>query len=115
MWPASVRFASRPREAVAAGKSGAIALRPEKIRIAASMPRCRCGHADRTEPDNHFRGTVTDYLYLGEVTVYIVSTPQRLQARNTAREFGRGRTKFFEVGDAVEMSWHVDAGHFIAS
>ena len=24
-----------------------------------------------------------------------------------------GRTKFFEVGDAVEMSWPVDAGHFI--
>jgi spermidine/putrescine transport system ATP-binding protein len=24
-----------------------------------------------------------------------------------------GRAKFFEVGDAVEMSWPVAAGHFI--
>ena len=24
-----------------------------------------------------------------------------------------GRTKFFEVGDAVEMSWAIDAGHYI--
>jgi spermidine/putrescine transport system ATP-binding protein len=24
-----------------------------------------------------------------------------------------GRTRFFEVGDAVEMTWRADAGHFV--
>jgi len=113
--------------AAAVGKSGAIALRPEKIRIAASMPNAApnaapiAGH-DRNpdamsdnEPDNHFRGTVTDYLYLGEVTVYIVSTPQGCKLETLLANSGAGRTNFFEVGDAVEVSWSVDAGHFIAS
>jgi spermidine/putrescine transport system ATP-binding protein len=50
---------------------------------------------------------------MGDVTVYIVDTPggQRIEAllANSAS----GRAKFFEVGDAVEMSWPVAAGHFI--
>ena len=109
--------------AVAAGKSGAIALRPEKIRVAASTLNAEPdpgpdekpdGRSD-TEPDNHFRGTVTDYLYLGEVTVYIVSTPQGCKLETLLANSGAGRTNFFEVGDAVEVSWSVDAGHFIAS
>src|SRR6202166_604095 len=111
--------------AVAAGKSGAIALRPEKIRVAVSMPNAAPtaapnagpdhgpdGRSD-TEADNHFRGTVTDYLYLGDVTVYIVSTPQGCKLETLLANSGAGRAKFFEVGDAVEVSWSVDAGHFI--
>ena len=112
--------------AAAAGKSGAIALRPEKIRVAASAPNAAPnaeldrkpegnseGRSD-TVPDNRFRGTVTDYLYLGDVTVYIVSTPQGCKLETLLANSGAGRTKFFEVGDAVEMSWSVDAGHFIS-
>ena len=116
--------------AVAVGKSGAIALRPEKIRVAASTPNAAPNAAanaepDRkpeekpdgrsdTEPDNHFRGTVTDHLYLGDVTVYIVSTPQGCMLETLLANSGSGRTEFFEVGDAVEVSWSVDAGHFIS-
>jgi spermidine/putrescine transport system ATP-binding protein len=107
----------------AAGKSGAIAVRPEKIRIAASTPNAepdgrpdgRPNGSSDTGTDNHFRGTVTDYLYLGEVTVYIVSTPQGCKLETLRANSGAGRTKFFEVGDAVEVSWSADAGHFIAS
>jgi spermidine/putrescine transport system ATP-binding protein len=87
------------------GRPGTIALRPEKIRIEAAAPA--------GTPGNHFRGTVSDLLYMGDVTVYIVDTPggQRIEAllANSAS----GRAKFFEVGDAVEMSWPVEAGHFI--
>jgi spermidine/putrescine transport system ATP-binding protein len=113
--------------AAAAGKSGAIALRPEKIRVAASAPNAAPnaeldrkpegnseGRSD-TVPDNRFRGTVTDYLYLGDVTVYIVSTPQGCKLETLLANSGAGRTKFFEVGDAVDVSWSVDAGHFISS
>ena len=66
-------------------------------------------------PDNRFRGTVTDYLYLGDVTVYIVSTPQGCKLETLLANSGAGRTKFFEVGDPVNVSWRVDAGHFISS
>src|ERR1700688_2147497 len=111
--------------AATGGKSGAIALRPEKIRVAASAPNAAPnagpdrkpegnseGRSD-TVPDNRFRGTVTDYLYLGDVTVYIVSTPQGCKLETLLANSGAGRTKFFEVGDAVDVSWSVDAGHFI--
>jgi spermidine/putrescine transport system ATP-binding protein len=91
--------------ALAAGQPATIALRPEKIRIQAAAP------ADT--PDNHFRGTVAELLYMGDVTVYMVDTAggQRIEAllANSAS----GRTKFFEAGDAVEMSWPLAAGHFI--
>ncbi len=92
--------------------AGTIALRPEKIRVqAAAAASAASAAADRQ--DNHFLGTVTEYLYLGDVTVYIVTTPAGRKLETLLANSGAGRTKFFEVGDAVEVSWPVDAGHFI--
>ena len=92
--------------ALAPGHPATVALRPEKLRIEAAAP------AD--SPDNHFRGTVAELLYMGDVTVYRIDTPggQKLEAllANSAID----RAKFFEVGDAVEMTWPIAAGHFIA-
>jgi spermidine/putrescine transport system ATP-binding protein len=95
--------------------SGAIALRPEKIRISASTPQNARVDASGAADINHFHGTVTDFLYLGDVTVYIVSTPEGCKLETLLANSGSGRTKFFEVGDAVEVSWGADAGHFIPS
>jgi len=91
--------------AIPAGRPGTIALRPEKIRIEA--------HAPADMPDNHCRGTVSDLLYMGDVTVYKVDTPGGQKIEALRANSAVGRTKFFEVGDAVEMSWPVAAGHFI--
>ena len=91
---------------VATGSVGTIALRPEKIRIAAAAPI--------DSPDNHFRGAVADLLYMGDVTVYRVETSGGSRIEALLANSQSGRAKFFEVGDAVEMSWPVDAGHFIA-
>ena len=91
--------------AIAAGRPGTIALRPEKIRIESAAP------ADT--PDNHCRGTVSDLLYMGDVTVYKVDTPGGPKIEALLANSASGRAKFFEVGDAVEMSWPVAAGHFI--
>ena len=90
---------------LATGRPGTIALRPEKIRIDAVAP------ADT--PDNHCRGIVSDLLYMGDVTVYMVDTPggRRIEALRANSTIGRAR--FFEVGDPVELSWPVAAGHFI--
>ncbi len=89
------------------GAVGSVALRPEKIRLQETV--------DAPQGDNHFRGTVSEFLYQGDVTVYKIATPggariEALLANSTA-----GRAKFFEVDDAVEMSWPATAGHFIAT
>jgi spermidine/putrescine transport system ATP-binding protein len=57
---------------------------------------------------------VADLLYMGDVTVYRVQTPDGSRIEALLANSQSGRAKFFEVGDAVEMSWPVDAGHFIA-
>ena len=90
---------------LAAGRPATVALRPEKIRIETV--------ASADTPDNHFRGIVSDLLYRGDVTVYRVDTPggQRIEA--LLANSTSGGAKFFEVGDTVEMSWPVAAGHFI--
>jgi spermidine/putrescine transport system ATP-binding protein len=91
---------------IASGSTGSIALRPEKIRISASVTQ----NAD----ENHYAGRVTELLYMGDVTVYIVETPGGARIEALLANSAAGRTKFFEVGDAVEVAWRFDAGHFIA-
>jgi len=91
---------------IAMGAEGAIALRPEKIVLHGAAPE--------TPADNHFRGTVSDFLYHGDVTVYIVTTVGGATIEALSANSAAGRTKFHEVGDAVELSWPAAAGHFIA-
>ncbi|MEO8487446.1 MAG: TOBE domain-containing protein, partial [Betaproteobacteria bacterium] len=67
-----------------------------------------------TSTDNHVRGNVADLLYMGDVTVYRVETSGGARVEALLANSQSGRAKFFEVGDAVEMSWAVGAGHFIA-
>src|SRR5882672_5255342 len=98
-----VRVAART--AVGAGANGTIALRPEKTSIAARAPA--------PMPDNHFRGKVADMLYMGDVTVYRVETPGGTRIEALLANSHSGRARFFDVGDAVEISWQVDAAHFI--
>jgi spermidine/putrescine transport system ATP-binding protein len=92
--------------AIAAGRECSIALRPEKIRIhAPSSPAAG---------ENHYPGTVADLLYMGDVTVYKVATAGGTRVEALLANSQSGRAQFFEVGDAVEVSWPADAGHFIA-
>jgi spermidine/putrescine transport system ATP-binding protein len=91
--------------AIAAGRPGTVALRPEKIRIEASVPA--------NTPDNHYRGTISDLLYMGDVTVYMVDTAGGHRIEALLANSASGDAKLFEVGDTVEMSWPVAAGHFI--
>ena len=90
---------------ISPGRPGTIALRPEKIRIQATAP------ADPA--DNHYRGTVADLLYMGDVTMYKVATPGGTRVEALLANSQSSRAKLFELGDAVEVSWPVDAGHFI--
>jgi spermidine/putrescine transport system ATP-binding protein len=96
------------------GARGTVALRPEKIRIATSAPTENPASPLADPHANHYRGTVHDLLYMGDVTVYRVGTPGGAIVEALLANSQTGRAKFFEVGDAVEVSWPVAAGHFIA-
>ncbi|MET0204583.1 MAG: ABC transporter ATP-binding protein [Casimicrobiaceae bacterium] len=87
------------------GSAATIALRPEKVLIQAT------GAATR---DNLYRGTVAELLYMGDVTVYRVAIGGGPPVEALLANSQAGRAKFFEVGDAVDVGWHPDAGHFIA-
>jgi spermidine/putrescine transport system ATP-binding protein len=90
---------------LAQGKRATIALRPEKVLIQASAPA--------GTPDNHYRGKVAELLYMGDVTMYRVATPGSARVEALLANSRSGRAQFFEVDDLVEISWAVDAGHFI--
>ncbi|HWQ39024.1 MAG TPA: ABC transporter ATP-binding protein [Burkholderiales bacterium] len=88
-----------------AGTTGVLALRPEKVAIAREL---------REEPDfNRFSGRVFDFLYLGDVTVYIVELPAGGRIEALLPNSTAGRARFFEPGDQVQVGWRHDAGHFL--
>jgi spermidine/putrescine transport system ATP-binding protein len=89
----------------AVGSEGAIALRPEKIRLA--LP------GNPRSGENGFAGEVTGLLYHGDVTVYRVRTAHGHELEALLANSASGLARFFEVGDAVEASWPADAGHFV--
>jgi spermidine/putrescine transport system ATP-binding protein len=87
------------------GSKGVLALRPEQVAI---------GPARMPNPDeNHFAGKVLDFLYLGDVTVYVVELPNGSRVEAMLPNSAPGRAKFFEAGDPVEISWRFDAGRFL--
>ena len=86
---------------------GAVALRPEKVRLAAP---------GATRPaENRFAGVVTGLLYHGDVTVYRVRTERGLEMEALLANSASGLARFFEAGDPVEIAWPADAGHFLES
>ncbi|MEX0960691.1 MAG: ABC transporter ATP-binding protein [Burkholderiales bacterium] len=87
------------------GSCGVLALRPEKVAIGAGLP---------DDPAlNRFAGHVHDFLYLGDVTVYIVELASGTRVEALLPNSAAGRAKFFEPGDRVEVGWRFDAGHFL--
>ncbi|HSF47834.1 MAG TPA: ABC transporter ATP-binding protein [Burkholderiales bacterium] len=92
-------------DGVRTGQKGVLALRPEQVRIGAP-----------DSPDafnNRFRGRVHDFLYIGDVTTYIVDLANGGKIEALLPNSAPGRAKFFEVGDEVEVSWRQDAGLFL--
>ncbi len=97
--------ASDPGGTMSNGK-GALALRPEKVAIARELAAADCV--------NRFNGHVVDYLYTGDVTLYIVEVERgkRVEVMLPNNAVGRS-SKFFEPGDAVQIGWRDDAGSYL--
>jgi len=93
-------------EAMRAGARGALALRPEKLAINATG-------TPKAEAENHLSGRVSEFLYLGDVTIYIVELGSGKRIEAMRPNSAPGRARFFEVGDEVDVAWRVDAGHFL--
>jgi len=102
-------------EGLAAGADVTLALRPEKIAIVAadSGDAMRGAYNIADTSLNSFTGHVSELLFLGDVTVYIVTTDSGCRIEALLANSALGRTKFFEVGDAVRIAWHPFAGHVI--
>jgi len=97
--------AAPPGAGVAAGARGTLALRPEQVRIVA---------ADAAqELKNHFSGKVHDFLYIGDVTTYVVELPNGMRVEALLANSAPGRAHFFEVGQPVKVAWRHDAGSFL--
>ena len=87
------------------GAKGILALRPEKVRIAAQLAP--------EDDENHFKGRVHDFLYMGDVTVYIVEVGDGVHVEALLPNSAAGRPRILAVGDPVEISWRYDAGTFL--
>jgi spermidine/putrescine transport system ATP-binding protein len=84
---------------------GALALRPERVRLAAT--------GTALPGENRFAGVVTGMLYHGDVTVYRVRTTRGHEIEALLANSASGLARFFETGDAVDLAWPADAGHFV--
>jgi spermidine/putrescine transport system ATP-binding protein len=93
------------REGVKAGDKGVLAIRPEQVRISY--------HTEESQLKNHFPGKVHDFLYVGDVTTYIVELANGTYIEALLPNSAPGRAKFFEVDDEVTISWRHDAGIFL--
>jgi spermidine/putrescine transport system ATP-binding protein len=87
------------------GDRGVLALRPEQVAIGREL-------APSAE-ENHFTGRVFDFLYLGDVTVYVVELSDGNRIEAMLPNSAPGRVKFFEAGDPVRIGWRFDAGRFL--
>jgi spermidine/putrescine transport system ATP-binding protein len=92
-------------QGVRTGDRGVMAIRPEQVRI--SHP------STDLELKNHFHGKVHDFLYMGDVTTYIVELSNGIRIEALLPNSAPGRAKFFEAGDEVAVSWRHDAGIFL--
>lgn len=89
----------------AVGSQGVFIVRPEQVII-------RAADAGGDEP-NRFVGKVHDFLYIGDVTTYIVDIAPGLRLEALLPNSSPGRAKFFDVGDAVSVAWRAEAGAFL--
>ena len=103
--PGLGEIAAPPLAGATAGGHGALAIRPEHLRISA--------HSERTGLKNHFAGAVAEYLFLGDVTVYKVRLDNGLLLEALATNAGPGKARFHEIGDRVSVEWRHDAGIFL--
>jgi spermidine/putrescine transport system ATP-binding protein len=92
-------------EGVAAGQAGWFAIRPEQVRIGPAEPA--------PAAVNRHAGRVRDFLYIGDVTTYVVDLDCGPRFQALLPNSAPGRARFFEAGDPVWLSWDENSGVFL--
>jgi spermidine/putrescine transport system ATP-binding protein len=87
------------------GQRGCLALRPEQIHIGAT--------GAFPEYTNRVTGKVFDFLYIGDVTTYIVELADGTRIETLLANTLPGRIHFFEAGASVDLAWASDVGCFL--
>jgi spermidine/putrescine transport system ATP-binding protein len=93
------------REGIVGGARGVFVIRPEQVGIRAP--------GDAATDPNQFEGKVHDFLYIGDVTTYIVDLANGARIEALLPNSAPGRAKFFEKGDPVRVSWKAESGAFL--
>ena len=98
-------IAAPAKEGAQPGQQGVYVIRPEQVSIRAA--------ADAAPEPNQFEGRVYDFLYIGDVTTYIVDLADGHRIEALLANSLPGRARFFDVGDRVRVSWKAEAGAFL--
>ena len=84
---------------------GVVAIRPEQVSVHALDKQTELSHA--------YTGKVLDFLYVGDVTTYVVELDCGIRMEALLANSSPGRARFFEVDDPVVVSWTPEAAHFL--
>ncbi|MBK6617467.1 MAG: ABC transporter ATP-binding protein [Nitrosomonas sp.] len=90
---------------VAIGDQGVIAIRPEQISLHRTSQNSEAVHT--------FTGRVSDFLYVGDVTTYVIELINGVRLEALLANATPGVARFFEVGDTVTVSWPMTAVQFL--
>jgi spermidine/putrescine transport system ATP-binding protein len=88
-----------------AGQRGSFAIRPEQVAIEAA--------ARPASAPNRFEGVVRDFLYVGDVTTYIVELDGGTRIEALLPNATPGRARLFQAGERVAVQWGADRGFFL--
>ncbi|OQA31480.1 MAG: Spermidine/putrescine import ATP-binding protein PotA [Betaproteobacteria bacterium ADurb.Bin341] len=90
---------------IAAGTHGVLALRPEYLRVGPATVQASL--------KNRFLGTVSEYLFLGDETVYKILLDNGTVLEALVANAAPGRARFHDIGERVQVEWRHDAGVFL--
>lgn len=93
------------KQGIQAGDKGVMAIRPEQVGVHAPDRQAELPHAHS--------GKVLDFLYVGDVTTYIVELDCGIRMEALLANSAPGRARFFEVDDPVIVSWTREAAQFL--
>lgn len=83
---------------------GVFAVRPEQVRI---VPL-----SAEINTELQLRGKIKDFLYIGDVTTYIIELTNSTRIEALLPNSVPGHTKLFEIGEAVAVSWQEQSAQF---
>ncbi len=83
---------------------GVMAIRPEQVNITVSNPE--------TQTNDKLVGYIRDFLYIGDVTTYIIELADQIQIEALLANSVPGHAQLFEIGDRVAIDWRENAAHF---